>query len=69
MVNKQLILNVEKSNFIVFKSRNKQLKMELNIKINNKTLERVKQTKFLGIIVDEYLTWKDHIDYVTLRIY
>ena len=35
MVNKQLTLNVKKSNFIVFKSRNKQLKMELNIKINN----------------------------------
>lgn len=24
--------------------------------------------KFLGIIVDEHLTWKDHIDYVTLKI-
>ena len=52
----QLTLNVKKSNFIVFKSRNKKLKKELNIKLNNNTLERAKQTKFLGIIVDEHLT-------------
>ena len=68
MVNKQSTLNVKKSNFIVFKSRSKKLKKDLHIKLNNKTLERVKQTKFLGIIVDEHLTWKDHIDYVTLKI-
>ena len=68
LISNQLTLNVKKSNFIVFKSRSKKLKKELDIKLNNKTLERVKQTKFLGVIVDEHLTWKDHIDYVTLKI-
>ena len=68
LISNQLTLNVKKSNFIVFKSRSKKLKKELHIKLNKKTLERVKQTKFLGIMVDEHLTWKDHIDYVTLKM-
>ena len=32
LISNQLTLNVKKSNFIVFKSRNKKLKKELNIK-------------------------------------
>ena len=68
LISNQLTLNVNKSNFIVFKSRNEKLKKELNIKLNNNTLQRVKRSFSLGIIVDEHLTWKDHIDYITLKI-
>ena len=37
----QLTLNNEKSSVIVFKSRKKQLKRQLNIKLNNEVLQRV----------------------------
>ena len=52
VISNQLTLNVKKSNFIVFKSRNKKLKKELNIKLNNKTLELLfkLQKKILRII-------------------
>ena len=32
------------------------------IKINNCCISHVNQTKFLGIIIDELLTWKHHLN-------
>ena len=37
--------------------------------LNNYEIRRVKKkTKYLGMIVDDSLTWEDHIDYITLKI-
>ena len=36
--------------------------------ISNLTLERVQFSKFLGVLIDEYLTWKQHIDCVSKTI-
>ena len=30
---------------------------------------KLKVTKYLGMIEDDILTWEDHIDYITLKIY
>ena len=32
-----------------------------NLSINSKIIKRVNQTKFLGVIIDDKLTWKPHI--------
>ena len=32
--------------------------------MDNKKINRVHSTKFLGVIVDEALTWKNHIEYI-----
>ena len=59
-VNK-LSLNVKKTNFILFRGK-KPIEMgDLSIKIDNTVIERVTKTKFLGVIINETLTWKDHI--------
>ena len=34
----------------------------IDIILDNTALERVKHTKFLGVLIDECLTWKQHID-------
>ena len=36
--------------------------------LNNYEIRRVTKTKHLGMIVDDRLTWEDHIDYITLKI-
>ena len=57
----KLSLNLSKTNYILFKP--KHLKEEpperenLNIKFEDVILEEKKDTKFLGIIIDEYLNW------------
>ena len=37
-------------------------KKELIIILDGVRLQRLKSTKFLGVIIDENLTWKNHID-------
>ena len=39
-----------------------------NVTLNNTVLGRVKFTKFLDVLIDECLTWKNHIDCVSKTI-
>ena len=61
-VNK-LSLNVSKTHYMVFSTRNKQVE-DMNINIRDALIDRVKHTKFLGVLIDEKLNWKAHIDHV-----
>ena len=40
----------------------------MSLKLNNEMLQCIERTKFLGIIIDQHLTWKNHINYVTKKI-
>ena len=64
----QLTLNIKKSKFIIFKSHKKQLKRQLHLQLSGNDLQRVEESKFLGIIIDQHLTWKNHIEYVVKKI-
>ena len=57
----RLSVNVEKTEFIIFKSQRKSLKERLTLKLNGKTIFESKKLRYLGLIVDEKLTWKFHI--------
>ena len=41
---------------------------QTDIILDNTKLDRVTKTKFLGVIIDENLTWKNHIDGITKTI-
>ena len=45
-----------------------KVRKDLNVSLNNTTLESVQFTKFLGGLIDECLTWKQHIDYVSKTV-
>ena len=64
----QLTLNIKKTNFIIFKSHKKRLRRDLHLTLNGNVLQRVEESKFLGIVIDQHLTWKNHIDYITKKI-
>ena len=63
----QHTLNVKKCNFIVFKSHKKQFKTNLTINLDSQEIQKVNKTKFLGIIIDQYLTLKSHIEYIATK--
>ena len=49
----KLSINVEKSKFMIFCSTKRGIiRPDLNVDINNLQLQRVDQTKFLGVIID-----------------
>ena len=64
-VNK-LSLNIDKSHFMVFS--NKKYTFEPIITVNNTPIDRIYETKFLGVIIDSKLTWKAHINYIKSKV-
>ena len=64
-VNK-LSLNVDKTNFILF--GNCKNIDNVCISMTNRIITRVRAIKFLGVIIDEKLTWKDHISLVRSKL-
>mgnify|MGYP001795358289 CR=1 FL=1 len=55
-VNK-LSINVKKSNFIIFKTRQNRQNFGFDFSINDTNIDRVKEVVFLGVIIDENLSW------------
>ena len=64
----QLTINVKKTNYILFKSPKKQTQKNIKIFRNDYELKQVENCKFLGVIIDENLTWKQHMLYMTDKI-
>ena len=41
---------------------------DLKLKLNGQVINRVKSFNFLGIILNEHLTWTDHIAHISHKI-
>jgi len=65
----KLSLNVKKTNFIIFAGKKKYNKENVKIAINNTPINQVTHTCFLGVTIDDKLTWKKHIDLICKKIY
>lgn len=63
-----LLLNPDKTNFMVFHTRQNKLNPKPLIEIHNTPIEKVDQTKFLGLILDESLTWDGHIQLIQRKV-
>lgn len=58
----RLTINCSKTCFIVFRTKNKRVPNDLqHIKIDDIVIDRVNVTKYLGLYLDEYLTWDVHV--------
>src|ERR1043165_3670649 len=64
----KLTLNTDKTNFIIFKSHRKIKPLNWSLSLNSSPIAQVDSTKFLGVFIDQHLTWKTHIDYIALKI-
>ena len=56
----KLTLNVSKTQMIML-SRKKNLTPQNEVILRNELVLGVNKAKFLGVIVDQHLNWKDHI--------
>ena len=62
-VSNRLTLNTSKSSFTIFKSCRKKINnLPNSIDFLNYKIERKSSVKFLGVILDEHLTWNQHIN-------
>src|SRR6218665_2891444 len=64
----RLSLNSDKTNYIVFCSTHRRMTSNNTLYINNTPLVQTDSSKFLGVLIDSHLTWKDHIMLVTKKV-
>lgn len=62
----KLSLNLDKTNYMIFSNR-KKIK-DVLFRVEGVEISRVSEVKFLGVIIDEQLTWKPHINYLRIKI-
>ena len=52
----KLSINFKKSNFMVFRPRQRRQTLDISIQIDNNNIDCVKEKVFLGVILDEHLS-------------
>jgi hypothetical protein len=66
--NNSLSLNVNKSNYILFRTKNKVTDVNETIHMDGKQMKRVDSTKFLGVHIDEHLNWSVHVKHLLTKL-
>ena len=64
----KLSVNVEKTKYVIFKTSKKKINHNFLLHYENEILHQVNSIKFLGVYIDQNLTWKDHINHVSKKI-
>ena len=67
-LNPNKILNVEKTELVIFEHQRKKFDTEIKIKLNAKRLYRSQSVRYLGIKIDQNLNWKDHINDIAVKL-
>ena len=52
----------------MFKPRMKKVDFDVKLKLNGKILYPTKSVKYLGIKIDENLTWNEHINDIAIKL-
>jgi hypothetical protein len=61
-----LTINIPKCKYIEFKQ--KKSVMQYQLKLENDSIEKVENYKYLGTIIDNKLNWKEHINHIKTKI-
>ena len=64
----KLSLNLSKTNCILFRPKGQSIDTTFKLTIGTDVINLVKDTKFLGLFIDEHLTWTTHLTKVKLKI-
>ena len=57
---------MSKTKFMIFGKR--RINTRLQIEIDGVAIERVNENKFLGVTIDDRLSWKPHITHVKYKV-
>src|SRR6218665_193899 len=65
----KLSVNLSKTNYILFCSHCKVVSMsDLKLEIDDNEIMQVTSSKFLGVYIDQHLTWVEHISHISKKI-
>ena len=64
----KISLNVARTELVLLTSPKKQLESDLELKKNGKRLNETDSIKYLGFQIEEILTWKQHVNHVSIKL-
>ena len=64
----RLSLNLNKTHFTFFRRPRSKLSLNEDLIINNVKIEMAEKTKFLGVMIDQNLTFQSHINYIKGKV-
>ena len=64
----KLSINLKKTHYMIFRKRRQKVLVTQDLKINDVIINQVDNTKFLGVVIDPYLNFNDHIKYIKGKI-
>ena len=64
----KLSLNLKKTHFIIFRKPRQKITLENELCIDNVKIEMKTHTKFLGVLVDQHLTFEEHCKFIKGKI-
>ena len=64
----KLSLNISKTNYVIFHSSNTTIPQDIVIKLGKKHIIRANYVKFLGLLLDENLSWKYHLSELSKKL-
>ena len=64
----RLSVNCNKTNFMLFSLSRQVRASTFQILLNDQRIERVTSTKFLGILIDDSLSWQPHVAYISKKL-
>ena len=68
LVANRLTLNLKKTHYVIFSSAKNNKHIYDDLIINNKVIDRVVSTKYLGVIIDAQLKFREHIAQIKGKI-
>ena len=68
MKHNKLSLNYNKTHYMLIAKQKIPLDFDMNISINNHIISKVDNLKYLGVVLDNKLTWNSHIAQVKKQI-
>lgn len=63
-----LTINTSKTSFMIFKAKNKPIGDLTPLTMNNDVIQRSHKEKYLGLWIDDKLTWKPHIEHIRAKL-
>ena len=63
----RLSINVKKTHIMIWTPKSKPLP-NIDIRMNNQSIGLVRETKFLGVILDDTLSWSKHIQCISNKV-
>ena len=64
----KLSLNIEKTQYMIFRSVRRKILHHNNVKINNTDVICVDHAKFIGVTLDDRLSWQHHINNIKKKV-